>query len=76
MPDVRPGLRGANPAASAPARGKWHLAEMVIDMNGGQHYLWRAADQHRTCLGLLVTRHRDTHAARKFLRKLLKYTEH
>ncbi len=51
---------------------KWHLDEMVIRMNGVQHYLWRAMDQRGVCLGVLVTRRLDTHAARKFLRKLLK----
>ncbi len=30
---------------------KWHLDEMVIRMNGVQHYLWRAVDQRGTCLG-------------------------
>ncbi len=45
-------------------------------MNGVQHYLWRAVDQRGVCLGVLVTRHRETHAARKFLRKLLKSQEY
>ncbi len=53
-----------------------HLDEMVIRMNGVQHYLWRAMDQRGTCLGVLVTRRRDTHAARKFLRRLLKSPEY
>ncbi len=55
---------------------KWHLGEMVIRMNGVQHYLWRAVDQRGVCLGVLVTRRRDTYAARKFLRKLLKSQEY
>lgn len=25
---------------------KWHLDEVFIKMNGVQHYLWRAVDQH------------------------------
>ncbi len=33
---------------------KWHLDEMVIRMNGVQHYLWRAVDQRGVCLGVLV----------------------
>ncbi len=55
---------------------KWHLDEMVIRMNGVQHYLWRAVDQRGVCLGVLVTRRRDMYAARKFLRKLLKSQEY
>ncbi len=55
---------------------KWHLDEMVIRMNGVQHYLWRAVDQRGVCLGVLVTRRRDTYATRTFLRKLLKSQEY
>ncbi len=51
---------------------KWHLDEMVIRMNGVQHYVWRAVDQRGTCLGVLVTRRRDTDTAHTFLRRLLK----
>ncbi len=51
---------------------KRHLDELVIRMNWVQHYLWRAVDQRGACLGVLVTRRRDAHAARTFLRKLLK----
>ncbi len=45
-------------------------------MNGVQHYLWRAVDQRGVCLGVLVTRRRDTYATRKFLRRLLKSPEY
>jgi putative transposase len=51
---------------------KWHLDEMVIKINGVQQYLWRAVDQRGICLGIMVSHSRDTHTARKFLRKLLK----
>ncbi len=36
-----------------------------------QHYLWRAADQDGNVLDILVQRHRNTAAAKKFLRRLL-----
>ena len=50
---------------------KWHLDELVVSINGGRRYLWRAVDQRGMTRGVLVTRRRDAHAARRFLRKLL-----
>jgi putative transposase len=39
---------------------------------GERHYLWRAVDQDGNVLDILVQRHRDKRAAKKFFRKLLK----
>ena len=56
-----------------PRRGdKWHLDEMVITMNGKHHYLWRAVDQDGYTLDILVQSRRNTKAAKRFFRKLLK----
>jgi len=33
---------------------KWHLDEVFIQINGTQHYLWRAVDQDGTVLDMLV----------------------
>jgi putative transposase len=56
-----------------PRRGdKWHLDEMVITMNGKHQYLWRAVDQEGYTLDILVQSRRNTKAARRFFRKLLK----
>ncbi|EID78315.1 transposase [Rhodococcus opacus RKJ300 = JCM 13270] len=51
---------------------KWHLDEVVIRMNGTQHYLWRAVDQDGNVLDVLVQSRRNAVAAKKFFRKLLK----
>ena len=51
---------------------KWHLDEVYIRINGQQHYLWRAVDQQGTVLDILVQSRRNTKAAKKFFRKLLK----
>jgi putative transposase len=51
---------------------KWHLDEMVFTLKGERHYLWRAVDQDGTVLDLVVQRRRNTRAAKKFFRKLLK----
>src|ERR1700736_6392578 len=51
---------------------QWHLDEVFLKINGRLHYLWRAVDQDGDVLDILVQRHRDKKAAKKFFRKLLK----
>ncbi|MGW0963961.1 IS6 family transposase [Streptomyces gelaticus] len=53
---------------------KWHLDEVFLKINGEQKYLWRAVDQDGNVLDILVQNRRDTAAARRFFRKLLKKT--
>ncbi len=50
----------------------WHLDAVFIQINGRQHYLWRAVDQDGHGLDILVQARRDKTAAMKFLRTLLK----
>jgi len=50
----------------------WHLDEMFVSIRGEQHYLWRAVDQDGAVLDILVQKRRDTCAAKRFFRKLLK----
>ncbi|MET3299191.1 IS6 family transposase [Bradyrhizobium diazoefficiens] len=57
----------------APARGdKWHLDEVVISIAGEQHWLWRAVDQNGFVLDVLIQRRRDSRAAQRITKKLLK----
>jgi len=51
---------------------KWHLDEVFLKINGTQHYLWRAVDQHGHVLDILVQSRRNRDAAKRFCRKLLK----
>ncbi|UUE28740.1 IS6 family transposase (plasmid) [Rhodococcus qingshengii] len=51
---------------------KWHLDEVFIRINGTQHYLWRAVDQHGNVFDVLVQSRRNALAARRFFRRLLK----
>src|ERR1700731_2618929 len=51
---------------------KWYLDEVFIRIQGVQHYLWRAVDQHGVVLDILVQPHRDAKAAKRFFRRLLK----
>ncbi len=52
--------------------GTWHLDEMVVSIQGKRMYLWRAVDSEGEVLDLLVQSKRDTRAALKLMRKLLK----
>src|SRR5918995_6157669 len=54
------------------AAGTWHLDEMVISIQGKRTYLWRAVDSEGEVLDLLVQSKRDTAAALRLMRKLLK----
>src|SRR6478609_11509645 len=54
------------------AGDKWHLDEVVLKIAGVKHWLWRAVDQTGIVLDVLVQRRRDTQAAQRMLRKLLK----
>ena len=51
---------------------RWHLDEMVIRIAGVRMYLWRAVDHEGEVLDMLVQRRRDTRAALRLMRKLLK----
>jgi len=53
---------------------KWFLDEVFLKINGVQHYLWRAVDQHGAVIDILVQPKRDRFAAIRFFRKLLRTT--
>jgi putative transposase len=50
----------------------WHLDEVVITIAGKKHWLWRAIDQDGYVLDEIVQGRRDTKAAKRLLRRLLK----
>ncbi|MFE9976887.1 IS6 family transposase [Streptomyces hirsutus] len=64
------GLRRRRPRP----RNKWHLDEVFLKINGERKYRWRAVDADGTVLDILVQSRRDTAAARRFFRRLLKTT--
>jgi putative transposase len=51
---------------------KWHLNEVVVTLKGQPYYLWRAVASTGNVLEVLLQRHWDTDAAKRFFRKLLK----
>ncbi|MBM1172540.1 IS6 family transposase [Microvirga arabica] len=50
----------------------WHLDEVVLSIAGKKHWLWRAGDQDGYVLDEIVQTRRDTKAAKRLLRRLLK----
>ena len=50
----------------------WHLDEVYTKTNGKMVYLWRAVDDEGTVLDVVVQRRRNTKAATRLLRKLLR----
>ena len=61
-------LRSIRPVPS----DHWHLDEMVIVIKGNRHWLWRAVDNEGEVLDFLVQSKRNTGAALKLMRKLLR----
>src|SRR5881397_2522189 len=61
-------LRWSRPRPS----DQWHLDEMVVRIAGKRMYLWRAVDHEGEVLDLLVQRRRESRAALRLMRKLLK----
>jgi transposase-like protein len=61
-------LRQGRPRPSA----RWHLDEMVVRIAGKRMYLWCAVDHEGEVLDMLVQRRRDSRAALRLMRKLLK----
>src|SRR5271156_4077381 len=51
---------------------QWHLDEMAVLIGGKRFWLWRAVDDEGEVPDLLVQRRRDTRAAAKLMRKLLR----
>jgi putative transposase len=51
---------------------KWHWDEVFIRIQGKLQYLWRAVDQDGHVLDILVQSRRNTLAAKRFFRKLLR----
>ena len=60
----------------ARSTGRWHLDEMVVKIAGKRMWLWRAVDDEGEVLDMLVQKRRNTAAALRLLRKLLKHHGH
>jgi putative transposase len=56
----------------APASPRWHLDEMVSTIAGERVYIWRAVDDEGEVMDMVVQRQRDTRAALRLMRRLLR----
>ncbi len=54
------------------SRWRWHLDEVLVNINGERHYLWRAVDHERQVLESYATGTRDKRAALRFLKKAVR----
>ena len=54
----------------------WHLDEVCVSIQGEPQYLWRAVDQDGDTIDMLVQRRRNTQAAVRFFRRILKDQGH
>jgi transposase-like protein len=59
-------------AVRAKPTGRWHLDEMVVKIAGRRMWLWRAVDDEGEVLDMRVQKRRNTVAALRLMRKLLK----
>ena len=67
-PQIAMNLRRRRQAPTA----RWHLDEMVCSMNGRRWYLWRAVDDEGEVLDMVMQQERDTGAALRPLKRLLR----
>src|SRR5207237_9212207 len=67
-PAIARRLRQRRPRPS----NRWHLDEMVVRIAGKRTYLWRAVDHEGEVLDMLVQSRRDSRAASRLMRKLLR----
>ena len=51
---------------------KFFIDEVLVKINGEQHYLWRAVDQDGEVVDVYIQAKRDATAARRFFRRLLR----
>ena len=56
----------------APPSPRWHLDEMVSTIGGERVYTWRAVDAEGEVMDMLVQKQRDTRAALRLMRRLLR----
>jgi putative transposase len=67
-PQIARNLKRRRPAPSR----RWHLDEMVCSIGGRRMDVWRAVDDEGEVLDLVVQKRRDTDAALKLLKRLLR----
>ncbi len=55
-----------------PCGDRWLPDEVAVSIQGQRRYLWRAVDQDGDLIEILVQKRKDTQAAKRFFRKMLR----
>ncbi len=71
-------LLGDRPRATRRGRAgvSWYIDETYVKVAGRWCYLYRAIDRDGDLLDSMLSEHRDKHAARRFLRRLVDVAQH
>jgi transposase-like protein len=67
-----PPLEDAFHHRKRPVWASWRMDETYIKIKGAWHYLYRAVDKQGQTIDFLLTEHRDTEAALRFLKKAIR----
>jgi putative transposase len=67
-----PQLEAAFHRRKRPVRLSWRMDETYIKVKGQWYYLYRAVDKHGQPIDFLLTEHRDTEAALRFLTQAIR----
>jgi len=67
-----PQLEEAFHRRKRPVWVSWRMDETYIKVKGQWYYLYRAVDKHGQTIDFLLTEHRDTEAALRFLKKAIR----
>ena len=67
-----PQLEEAFHRRKRPVRLSWRMDKTYIKVKGQWSYLYRAVDKHGQTIDFLLTEHRDTEAALRFLKKAIR----
>jgi putative transposase len=67
-----PPLEEAFHRRKRPVGVSWRMDETYIKIKGQWYYLYRAVDKHGQTIDFLLTEHRDTEAALRFLKKAIR----
>src|SRR5262245_50367338 len=67
-----PPLEEAFHRCKQPVWVSWRMDETSIKIKGQWYYLYRAVDKHGQTIDFLLTEHRDTDAALRFLKKAIR----
>jgi putative transposase len=72
---VRPvwdAVRASRKSRAGHTGSSWHLDELMLKLRGESYVLWRAMDEHGTELDVLLQKHRNKAAAKRFFKRVLR----